>query len=38
MGLISLVNDSHLDNYFKEILTFVYYGSIEQSTQNLLDE
>ena len=26
--LISLVHDNHLDNYLKEILAFVYYGSI----------
>ena len=27
-GLITLVNDNHMDNYLKEILVFVYYGSI----------
>ena len=27
-GLITLVNDNHLDNYLKEIFAFVYYGSI----------
>ena len=27
-GLITLVNDNHVDNYLKEILAFVYYGSI----------
>ena len=27
-SLISLVNDNHVDNYLKEILAFVYYGSI----------
>ena len=26
-GLITLVNDDHVD-YLKEILAFVYYGSI----------
>ena len=27
-GLITLVSDNHVDNYLKEILAFVYYGSI----------
>ena len=27
-GLISLVNDSHMDNNLKEILVYVYFGSI----------
>ena len=27
-GLITLVNDNHVDNYLKESLAFVYYGSI----------
>ena len=27
-GLITLVNDNHMDNYLKEILVFVYYGLI----------
>ena len=27
-GLITLFNDNHVDNYLKEILVFVYYGSI----------
>ena len=27
-GLITVVNDNHVDNYLKEILAFVYYGSI----------
>ena len=27
-GLITLVSDSHVDNYLKEILAFVYYVSI----------
>ena len=27
-GLIKLVNDNHVDNYLKDILAFVYYGSI----------
>ena len=27
-GLITLVNDNHLDNYLKEILAFVYYSLI----------
>ena len=26
--LITLVSDNHVDNYLKEILAFVYYGSI----------
>ena len=26
-GLITLVSDNHTDNYIKEILVFVYYGS-----------
>ena len=26
-GLIILVSDNHMDNYFKEILAFVYNGS-----------
>ena len=26
-SLISLVNDNHVDNYLKEIIAFVYYGS-----------
>ena len=26
-GLITLVNDNQVDNYLKEILEFVYYGS-----------
>ena len=26
--MITLVNDNHVDNYLKEILTFVYYGSL----------
>ena len=26
--LISWVNDNHADNYLKEILVYVYYGSI----------
>ena len=25
---ITLVNDNHVDNYLKEILAFVYYGSV----------
>ena len=28
LGLITLVSDNHMDTYLKEILTFVYYGSI----------
>ena len=34
--LISLVNDSHTDNYLKEILVHVYFGSIvnNQSKNN----
>ena len=27
-GLITLVSDNHVKNYLKEILPFVYYGSI----------
>ena len=27
-GLIKLVNNNHLDNYLREILALVYYGSI----------
>ena len=27
-GLTKVVNDNHVDNYLKEILTFVYYGLI----------
>ena len=27
-GLISLVNDNHIDNNLKEILVYVYLGSI----------
>ena len=27
-GLISLVNDNHVDNNFKEILVYIYLGSI----------
>ena len=30
-GLITLVNDNHVDNYLKEILAFLYYGSIVNS-------
>ena len=30
-GLITLVNDNHVDNCLKEILAFVYYGSIVNS-------
>ena len=26
-GLITLVNDTQVDNYIKEILAFIYYGS-----------
>ena len=32
-GLITLVNDNHMDNYLKEILAFVYYGSTTQKWQ-----
>ena len=28
-GLITFVNDNHVNNYIKEILAFVYYGSME---------
>ena len=34
-SLITLDSDNHVDNYFKEILAFVYYGSIVQSTRNM---
>ena len=27
LGLTTLVNDTHVDNFLKEILMFVYYGS-----------
>ena len=27
-GLMTLVNSNHMDKFLKEILTFVYYGSI----------
>ena len=27
LGLISLVNDNHVDNKLKKILVYVYYGS-----------
>ena len=27
-AFIAFVNDSHVDNYLKEFLAFVYYGSI----------
>ena len=27
-GLITLVNDNHMDKYLKEILAFVYHGLI----------
>ena len=30
-GLITLVNDNHVDNYLKKILAFVCYGSIVNS-------
>ena len=30
-GLISLTSNNHLGNYLKEILAFVYYGSIVNS-------
>ena len=26
-GLITLDNDNHVDNYLREILVFLYYGS-----------
>ena len=28
--IISLVNENHVDNNFKEILMFVYYGSTQK--------
>ena len=35
-GLISLVNDNHVDNDLKEILVYIYYGSIVNNrSQNL---
>ena len=27
-GLIALVNNNDVDNYFENILSFVYYGSV----------
>ena len=33
-GLITLVSDNHVDNYLKEILVFVYYGSIVNDQPN----
>ena len=33
-GLIILVNDNHVDNYLKEILAFVYYGSFVNNRPN----
>ena len=33
--MIQLVNDNHVDNYLKEILAFVYYGStVNNQPQN----
>ena len=32
-GLITLVNDNDVDNYLKEILAFVYHGSIVNNQQ-----
>ena len=34
LGLITLVNNNHMDNYLKEILAFVYYGSIVNNQSN----
>ena len=28
LGLILLVNDNHMENYYKEILVYVYFGWI----------
>ena len=33
-GLITLVNDNHMDNYLKDILAFVYHGYIANSRPN----
>ena len=32
--MITLVNDNHMDNYLKEMLVFVYYGSIVNNQPN----
>ena len=38
-SLITLVNDSHVDNYLKEILASVHYGSINDNhVDNYLKE
>ena len=33
-GFITLVNDNQVDNYLKEILAFVYYGSTVNNWPN----
>ena len=33
-GLITLVSSYHVDNYLKEILAFVYYGSTVNNRPN----
>ena len=30
-GLIALVNENHVDNNLKEILVYVYFGSIQKA-------
>ena len=37
-GLITLVIDSHVDNYFKERLAFVYYGLLVNNRFNSNEE
>ena len=37
-GLISLVNDNHMDNNLKEILMYLYYGSIVNNRPKKQDE
>ena len=34
-GMITLVNDNYVDNHLKEILAFVYYGSIVNNRSNI---
>ena len=31
-----MVNDNHMDNYLKDILTFVYYGSARPNKKTVL--
>ena len=35
-GLVSLVNENHVDKYLKEILAFIYYGLIVNMVMALL--